>query len=210
MGDKVTFDTPLGVVVLLIPVAVILTLVVLLWRRRRKQSGTSSSPRDASSGTFHAIAQPLTDTEKPAAQVIQQVPQEVLQDAHQDDAPAKPEAILAVIENAIADGETTTLSGLYFKLAAAYGAEGDLRARMEALRSAAGNGALYGPHAAHAAARLALGEAAQAAGDLTSACEQWQLARTAFLEGGDTDQHARVEKQMRENGCPTDWVLTDF
>ena len=47
-------------------------------------------------------------------------------------------------------------------------------------------------------------------GDLTSACEQWQIARTAYLESGDTDQHARIEKRMRDNGCPTDWVLTDF
>jgi hypothetical protein len=81
---------------------------------------------------------------------------------------------------------------------------------MSALRSAAGYGSLHGPPSAHGAARLALGEAAHLAGDLTSACEQWQMARTAFLEGGDTEQHDRIEKRMRENGCPTDWVLTDF
>ena len=81
---------------------------------------------------------------------------------------------------------------------------------MEALRAAAGCGALHGPRSAHAEARLQLGEAAYATGDLASACEQWQLARTAFLADGQKEQHARVEKRMRDNGCPTDWVLTDF
>jgi len=24
------------------------------------------------------------------------------------------------------------------------------------------------------------------------------------------ERHASIEKRMRANGCPTDWVLTDF
>jgi len=57
---------------------------------------------------------------------------------------------------------------------------------------------------------LELAEAAYLAGDLTTACEQWQLARTAYLEDGQMERHASIEKRMRANGCPTDWVLTDF
>jgi hypothetical protein len=81
---------------------------------------------------------------------------------------------------------------------------------MTALRSAAGYASLHGPLGCHAAARLQLAEAAYSAGDLTSACEQWQMARGAFLEDGQMDEHARIDRRMRDNGCPTDWVLTDF
>jgi hypothetical protein len=57
---------------------------------------------------------------------------------------------------------------------------------------------------------MQLAEAAYISGDLTSACEHWHLARGAYLASGQIEEHARVEKRMRDNGCPTDWVLTDF
>lgn len=114
------------------------------------------------------------------------------------------------IAAAQASDDKTRLAGLYLDLARAHEQTGDDEARMAALRSAAGCGALHGPHGAHAVARLQLAEAAYASGDLTSACEQWHLARAAFLADGQTDEHARVDKRMRDNGCPTDWVLTDF
>lgn len=199
MEDKATFGSLLELVVLAVPAAVILTLVALWWSARRRQR--RELPREAadvSSESFHAISQPTSGAVHPAPEPPRQA---VLESA---------ETIIAKIESAMERGEKTSLSALYFDLAAAYGRDGNNDARMTALRSAAGNGALYGPHLAHAAARLALGEAAQEAGDLTSACEQWQLARSAFLEGGHTEEHARIEKRMRDNGCPTDWVLTDF
>jgi hypothetical protein len=62
----------------------------------------------------------------------------------------------------------------------------------------------------HADARLALGDVARKTGDLTTACEHWQLARGLFLELNKPDQLALVEARMRDNGCPTDWVLNDF
>jgi hypothetical protein len=114
------------------------------------------------------------------------------------------------IDAAKASNDKTPLAGLYLALARAHEKTGDDEARMSALRSAAGCGALHGPHGSHALARLQLAEAAYASGDLTSACEQWHLARAAFLADGQTEEHARVDKRMRDNGCPTDWVLTDF
>ena len=47
-------------------------------------------------------------------------------------------------------------------------------------------------------------------GDLTTACEHWQIARALFHELKQGRDHAAVETRMLRNGCPTDWVLTDF
>lgn len=198
MGVPATYQTLLELIVLAIPAAVILTLI-FLWRssRRNRRGAVPASPGPAGE-PVHAILQPSPDTTAPP---VAQPPQKPLE---------TPEAIAAKIDSAVARGEKTALAGLYLDLASAYARAGDQNAHMDALRSAAGNGALHGPHAAHAAARLALGEAAHEAGDLIGACEQWQLARTASLEGGDAAQHAMIEKRMRDNGCPTDWVLTDF
>lgn len=174
-----------AVAVVLLVVA--LLIVVALFRRRRTSPPRNRGAVQALSTPEHGAPQPdrLPETETP-------------------------DAIARKIETAIAAGQKTSLAELHLDLARAHERQGNVDARMKALRSAAGYGALHGPPSVHAAARLALGEAAYGAGDLTSACEQWQMARAAFLEAGDGVQHDRVEKRMRENGCPTDWVLTDF
>jgi hypothetical protein len=196
MPGEMTFDTVLDALVVLIPAAVAVTLVVLLLSRRWSRRAAIEHPSEVMKESLHAIAQPA----------LEATPTKLLTSS----TPETADAIATKIEHAISNGATASLSSLYFDLAGAHERAADVTARMSALRSAAGHGALHGPPAAHAAARLALGEAAYQAGDLTSACEQWHMARTAFLESGDADQHARVEKRMRENGCPTDWVLTDF
>ncbi len=187
MAGTASFDVLLDALLFALPVAAVLMLIGLLARRLRKTQRTSDAPvRAVDTGARRDIA-PVRSAEIESVDTITQK-----------------------IETAIMSGEKTSLAGLYLDLAESNEKLGNGDARMSALRSAAGYGALHGPSSAHAAARLALGEAAHQAGDLTSACEQWQMARTAFLEGGDTEQHDRVEKRMRENGCPTDWVLTDF
>jgi hypothetical protein len=120
------------------------------------------------------------------------------------------ETIAHRIDAAQAAGDNAALADLYLALADAYKKRGDEKARMTALTSAAGCGALHGPHASHGSARMQLADLAYGAGDLTSACEHWHLARGAFQAGGQTEEHARVEKLMRDHGCPTDWVLTGF
>jgi hypothetical protein len=206
MGDKATLETLLSAAVFLIPIAVLLTVILLLARRRRpgarspdalpqETSPEPHQPQHAFSRTFAGVAlqRPEQQAQTPFVSPVETV-----------------ETILEKIETALARGEKTSLSGLYYELATGHERLGKAEARMAALRSAAGYGALHGPAAAHAAARLALGEAAHLAGDLTTACEQWQMARTAYFQAGETEHHARIEKRMRENGCPTDWVLTDF
>ena len=102
------------------------------------------------------------------------------------------------------------LADLYLAQARACQKLGDEKARMSALASAAACASLYGPEASHASARMQLAEVAYNSGDLTSACEHWHLARGAFQASGQTEEYARVEKLMRDHGCPTDWVLTEF
>ncbi len=107
-------------------------------------------------------------------------------------------------------GQKNTLAPLYLQLASAHQLRGNTEGQLSALRAAAGLAAQHGPRSAHAEARVQLAEAAYLAGDLTSACEHWQLARGAFQDDGQKDAHAKIEKRMRDHGCPTDWVLTDF
>jgi hypothetical protein len=185
MTDWASNEMLRDAVAVVLPLAALL-IIVALFRRRK------SPPRN------QGAVQALTTPERAATQAEPLLETET------------PDVIARKIETAIAAGQKTSLAQLHLDLARAHERQGNVDARMKALRSAAGYGALHGPPSVHAAARLALGEAAHGAGDLTSACEQWQMARSAFLEAGDAKQHDRVEKRMRENGCPTDWVLTDF
>ena len=121
---------------------------------------------------------------------------------------------IAAIERQIADAEASgkhhVLAAMFLDLAAQNSALGLDKEAQSALRSAAGIGSQHGPPAVHAAARIALADAAYETGDLTTACEQWQLARTAFQRDGNAAEADGIDKRMRANGCPTDWVLTDF
>jgi hypothetical protein len=62
----------------------------------------------------------------------------------------------------------------------------------------------------HAAARLELGDLMEAEGDLTSACEHWQIARQIFWDKSAKSELADIDRRMTANGCPTDWFLNEF
>jgi hypothetical protein len=61
-----------------------------------------------------------------------------------------------------------------------------------------------------ARARLELGDLARASGDLTTACEHWQLARALFADVRQPTESTAAELRMERAGCPTDWVLNQF
>jgi len=61
-----------------------------------------------------------------------------------------------------------------------------------------------------ALARLRLGDLAEQTGDLTSACEHWQMARELFSKTEQALEAEQVADRMQRTQCPTDWVLTDF
>lgn len=64
--------------------------------------------------------------------------------------------------------------------------------------------------AVEAQARIKLGDLSKDNGDLTSACEHWQMARVLFASlEKPADVDATVAR-MEKAGCPTDWVLNEF
>ena len=188
MDDKTTIGALLKDAALVLPLAVLALLIVLLVRRGRSKvvAHRRESVAPVADEAPPTVTAPVRDFERDSIDIGKR------------------------IDAALTGGDKDGLAALYLELARCYAELGNENSRMSALRSAAAYGARHGPHASHAAARLELAEVAYLAGDLTTACEQWQLARTACLEGGHLELHATIEKRMRANGCPTDWVLTDF
>lgn len=187
------------VIALAMPVAALLTLLAV-WRGQAKAKRLARSKPVAA---FEASM--LYESPAPVATLLRDTPR---------DAPpsfsSEVERLQARLAAAQAASPAPDLAPIYMELAAQHRVSGDEAARLAALRSAAGLAAQHGPRAAHAQARLELAEVAFEAGDLTGACEQWQMARTALDDDGQRDAATRVDKRMLDNGCPTDWVLTDF
>lgn len=61
-----------------------------------------------------------------------------------------------------------------------------------------------------AVARFELANLAKANGDLTTACEYWQMARELYVGLEDKKKVREIDAIMRAAQCPSDWVLTDF
>lgn len=220
-------DKILHPLILAMPVFVLATLVAIVARLRRASkrkraplqmmdvpaqktatSLLSSAPVEyaAANAVPH---QTIIEISPPVAPVADPAPALPARDE-----PTSPADQIAALQSQI-DGvmkvqPNNTLAPLFLEMARHHKAVGDEASYLAALRSAAGLAAQHGPRAAHAEARLQLAEAAFDAGDLTGACEQWQIARDALHDDGQKEAHARVEQRMRDNGCPTDWVLTDF
>jgi hypothetical protein len=119
-------------------------------------------------------------------------------------------ALTAAVCEAESAGQLRRLPGLYLSLARLRLEGGETAAAEDLLRKSIRGATTVGLKDTHAEARLALGDISQAGGDLATACEHWQIARALFLELRQSREHHAVETRMRSNGCPTDWVLTDF
>lgn len=105
---------------------------------------------------------------------------------------------------------THMIADLHLKLGEALIGLGDPAAAAAELRKAIVSASRLRQHGTHASARLHLGDLAERQGDLTTACEHWQIARSLFQELAVRDRLAEAEHRMRRIGCPTDWVLNDF
>jgi tetratricopeptide (TPR) repeat protein len=121
-----------------------------------------------------------------------------------------PAVLVAALSEAEAAGQRDRLPGLYLSLAHCRLEAGDNAEAEELLRKCIRGAGPARHKATQAKARLALGDLAQAGGDPTTACEHWQIARALFHELKQVDDHEAAEQRMLRNGCPTDWVLTDF
>lgn len=89
-------------------------------------------------------------------------------------------------------------------------ASGDHEAAMVQLRACARLASKMDLHAIEAVARLELGDIAGSHGDMTTACEHWQIARSLYSKMQKLADAAAAAQRMEKAGCPTDWVLTGF
>jgi hypothetical protein len=119
-------------------------------------------------------------------------------------------SLLAAVKEAEADGQVKRLPGLYLSLARWRLESEETSAAEELLRKCILAATSGGQKDCHARGRLALGDIALSRGDPVTACEHWQIARSLFRELRLSQEHDAVEARMHHNGCPTDWVLTDF
>lgn len=126
--------------------------------------------------------------------------------------PERPAAIdwNARIQAAEAADDKAALAGLYLSLAKEEIGNGRTSKAADHLRTSVRLAAKPQIPAIIAEARLELAELARAAGDLTTACEHWQIARSLFHELSKKSELEVTEGHMQRHGCPTDWVLNDF
>ena len=119
-------------------------------------------------------------------------------------------SLLAAVKEAEADGQVKRLPDLYLSLARWRLESEETSAAEQLLRKCILAATTGDQKDCHARGRLALGDIALSKGDPVTACEHWQIARSLFRELRLSQEHDTVEARMRRNGCPTDWVLTDF
>jgi len=119
-------------------------------------------------------------------------------------------ALAVAVRDAEERGESARLPGLYLSLAQCHIEDGETTDAEELLRKSIRGAAGAQLKDTHAKARLVLGDLALKSGDRTTACEHWQIARALFHELKLRHDHEAAESRMLRNGCPTDWVLTDF
>lgn len=126
-------------------------------------------------------------------------------------APPSAEAIAKRLAEAEAAGHASAIPDLKVARGLALFREG--KSASEAANDVRGGLILalqQGQKLSQAHARVALGDLCKAGDDLTTACEHWQLARDIFAELQETQARKDVETRIRQNGCPTDWVLNEF
>ena len=119
-------------------------------------------------------------------------------------------SLVGAIAEAEAERNNGRLAALYLSLAQLRIDAGDTRAAGDLLRKSIQTAAGAGLNEAHAKSRVMLGDLAQSTGDPVTACEHWQIARKLYHDIGRRSDYNEVDARMLRNGCPTDWVLTDF
>lgn len=225
MGQGFAIDGMTGLLLLLLPVLALALVVVWALRQTRSrvptahQSGSHvsppPSPRAAPPEDANVTASADRRAPQPAA-----APQTLISAE-----PSLPSVVPAVAAPAPVEmpddlaqpiakleqgGDQAELAHLYIRQAGAYVAQGNLDQAGSRLRDAIRVSALNRLAAPHALARVELGDLYFNNGDPITACEQWQIARNLFHDLARPADRDDVDKRMLSNGCPTDWVLTDF
>ncbi len=187
-------------IVLLLPYAVLAAAIVFaVWKRVHP---ATEAPRGAARGRYGAA---LSPRQAPAAGPA--VEQEVKM---RREGEAATGGLSGAVERAQAKGDESELADLHLALGREKLAAGRVEEAADQLRKSIRVASRIGKKETHAEARLELAEIARAEGDLTTACEHWQIARGLFTDVKHAKGRDKADTLMREHGCPTDWVLNDF
>lgn len=188
-----------------LPLLALLTIMALASRQIRRRRDRAGSIEQT--GRYGVPIEERAEAREAAASA--QGPAEV----PPPPAPAPPPSasdISRQIKEAEAQGSERGLAGLYLSLAHDHVANNRQAEAREDLLKCIRLAARLGEKDVHARARLELGDLSREQGDLTTACEHWQMARQLFFELKSAAPLAQAETRMRQNRCPTDWVLNDF
>ena len=198
----VEFGGRTGVVLLLASLALLLFIGVVVRLRHIPKPSAEPVGLIAPGPSEHDDARAVAESDTEPVERWDAVPEPAV--------PASPAAWLARIRLAEERNDTAALPALYLALAQNEIARGDIDSGADHLRSCIRTAAKARNAGAEAEARIELADLARAAGDLTTACEHWQIARGLFLKLERRKDLAGTEDMMQRHGCPTDWVLTDF
>lgn len=179
----------------LVPIVLLIVLIVYMRTRNTRKNATAKRRNVEPLSVVSADAGTMVD-EKPVRPALAPQP--------------TPVDWAARIKEAEEANDRSLLPGLYLSLARAEIAEGRTDIASEHLRSSVMTAIKSRDGATQAEARLELAELARASGDLTTACEHWQIARGLFHKMSEQAKLGDTERLMQQHGCPTDWVLNDF
>jgi len=187
-------------IILLLPYAVLAAAIVLALRRRAGPAAGELT--GAARGRYGA---PLSPRQPPAAG-----PTAEPADSMRREGETATGGLSNALARAEAKGDESELADLHLALAREKLAAGRVDEAADQLRKSIRVASRIGKKKTHAEARLELADIARADGDLTTACEHWQIARGLFSELKHAKELDKAETLMRRHGCPTDWVLNDF
>jgi len=196
----------------------LLTVTALLWQARRtrdREEAARSRKLDAPAGRPARTPLPPSVQDAPQTGRLRTgVNAQAGSAPPASPPPADPAARTGELADAIAraqaSGQKSRLAELHLSLGTHLLGHEQLAAAAAELRKAILAAVPQHQHGTHAAARLALGDIAEREGDLTTACEHWQIARSLFQELSAREPLRDAQQRMRRIDCPTDWVLNDF
>lgn len=196
MGETTVITGLLAWIALSLPFAALATTILLALRRRRPGRQRLET---VATGRYGAPIE-TSSTPPPPAERLPAPPTPTVNEAH----------LRCQLSAAERRSDQRSIATLSIALARQCRSAGEDRAAGDHLRHAIRAASSLGDKRLHGEARLELGDLAEAGGDLTTACEHWQMARALLDDPPGNAQGAAADARMRDHGCPTDWVLNDF
>lgn len=190
-------------IILWLPFAVLVSAVLYALRargRRGTRDFTGPEPESPARGRYGTPLAPSTPHGR-AAETSAEMKR---------DGESAPGGAAGAVKRAEVEGRDRDLAGLHLAYARELISAGRRDEAAQELRKSVRVASRTGDAKVHGEGRLELAEMAREDGDLTTACEHWQIARRLFSDLGLTAELKKPDTLMRQHGCPTDWVLNDF